>query len=314
MGVDVFFMVSGFIMYYLTAQRFGSIAYAGEFLKRRFIRVVPLYWICTALMLLAIGVAAGKIHHTDATLPRILASLLFFPTARADGLVMPVLAIGWTVNYEVFFYLLYALALTQAKRLGLGLLIAVFVVLAAVGYWLRPAAPALSFWTSPIILEFLLGMALAHLRLDRGLRVGRTGQILGFGLALGVLVAANLILKMGPPPPGGLPAVRWLWGAIPALFLAAPMIFGPEFQGRVGRILARGGDASYALYLSHPFTLNLLAALWTRLHLPAFGWLYVAVGAAACIAVAWGVHRWVETPLLDLLRRRFEPSRPVLPA
>jgi peptidoglycan/LPS O-acetylase OafA/YrhL len=317
-GVDVFFVVSGFIMYRLTADRFGRGAYALEFLKRRFIRIVPLYWIFTSLMLAAIEFAPGRVRHADAGLSRVLFSYLFLPTSRADGLVMPVLAIGWTLNLEVLFYLAYGAALTAPKRIGLGLLAAGFLLMAAFGGRAAAILPPLGFWSQPIILEFPLGLFLAHLWGDRGLRIGRGAQAALVVVAFALMAVLDRLATpvLGPLPAGFQPPdwSRWMWGGLPAFLLCAALMLGPAIGGVPGKALAQGGDASYALYLSHPFVLNLVALLWVRLAAPASGWAYLAAGMTACIAAALAVHALVERPILSVLRRRFEPARAAVPA
>ncbi len=99
-GVDVFFIVSGFIMYYLTSAHFGSKGYAGEFLKRRILRVVPLYWLFTVLMLLSMWQFNAMVHHTDAPLSTVVGSLLFYPVTRMDGRIKPILLLGWTLSMK----------------------------------------------------------------------------------------------------------------------------------------------------------------------------------------------------------------------
>jgi len=317
LGVDIFFIISGFIMYHLTAEKFGTLAYAGEFLKRRLIRVVPLYWIFTSLMILAVVLAPGEVRHGDTTLTRDVASYLFLPALRADGLAVPVLALGWTLNYEMFFYLSYTLALLASRRVGLGALFAVFILIAGFGRLIPEGWTGLRFWVSPfpggvglpesargMVIEFLFGICLAWVFRTRQIRLGPWGLV-GGGVAWLILVAVGSHFQ-------GLD--RWLWGGIPCLILAGAMVLGPDVGGLVGRAMAKGGDASYALYLSHPFILNLLAVVWIKAHLPSNGWAYIATGMVLCITVAWFTHLWLEVPILGYLRRRFEPRRATLAA
>jgi peptidoglycan/LPS O-acetylase OafA/YrhL len=293
-GVDVFFIVSGFIMYYLTSAHFGSKGYAGEFLKRRILRVVPLYWLFTALMLLSIWQFNAMVHHTDAPLSTVVGSLLFYPVTRMDGRIKPILLLGWTLEYEMFFYACFTLALLYKKQVALGGLFAAFIILAVLHRFIPVGATALRFWSDPIILEFLLGIVLA----DLYLRQVRLSWIWQCGL---IATAFALMSLLGHSP--YLPA--WIWGGLPAFVLVSALALGPEWSVRS---LALGGDASYSFYLSHPFALNALALLWSRASLPPVGWLYIATGLVFCLLVALGVYRFVEMPLLALLRRRFEPQ------
>ena len=294
-GVDVFFIVSGFIMYYLTANNFGRPGYWKEFLKRRIIRVVPLYWLFTILMLGSIWKMHGYVHHADAPPSRIVSSFLFYPMARADGSIQPILATGWTLQYEMFFYGCFTVALLFRKQSGIGALILAFIVLSLTGRFIPQYLTALRFWTNPIIIEFPLGILLAHLYL-LNIRVGRVVQ--------GLCVVSAVLLMSGMAHMTFLD--RWIWGGLPAFVLAFGIICGPEWNVRP---LTLGGDASYSLYLSHPFTLNILALLWPKLHLPPSAGSYILAGIAVCVPVSIGVYRFIETPILGVLRRRFEPQR-----
>ena len=293
-GVDVFFIVSGFIMYYLTSENFGSRSYAAEFLKRRIVRVVPLYWLFTALMLVALWQFHGLLRHTDAPLSTVIASFLFFPVTRADGQIQPILILGWTLEYEMFFYGCFAVALLNRKSVGLSALVVAFVAFVTVGRFIPDLVTPLRFCSSPIIVEFLLGILLAHLYLRR-VRVGffAQGALLAIAFVLMAIMGHFQYLD------------RWIWGGLPAFVLVFGLTLGPQWKVQA---LAIGGDASYSFYLSHPFTLNAVAMLWTKTHLPLNGWVYVGVGMIVCLAVALGVYRFVELPMLGVLRRRFEPT------
>lgn len=109
-GVDVFFVISGFIMATITAGKFGRAKFAVEFLCRRAVRIVPLYWLCT------LAVAAVLALHPNALSSEfenksLIDSLLMIP--QAGG---PLLAVGWTLSYEIFFYAMAAIGLAIGTR------------------------------------------------------------------------------------------------------------------------------------------------------------------------------------------------------
>lgn len=295
-GVDVFFVVSGFIMYFLTHGRFGVPGQAAEFVKRRFMRVAPLYWLFTSLMIASIALAGGAVAHSDLSPARIVSSYLFVPWPRAGGDVYPVLGLGWTLNYEVEFYLAYAAALLLPARIGLPLLLGAFGLAAAFGRFLPADQLALRFWTDPIILEFLFGIGLAWTYL-RGVKLALAWRTL--------LVASGLILSAAFTARGLVDHVdRSLWGGLPAILIAMGVCLGR--QAPVNGLLMRGlivcGNASYALYLSHMFSLRLLTTLWRRLGLdqPVA---YVVVGFVLSTGVSVAVYLLMEKPTLAWLRR-----------
>ena len=109
-GVSIFFVISGFIMCFITRQS------AEDFLPKRIIRIVPMYWLCT-IAFVVINHRLFKLFKpstwtTDTTLAiDIPQSLLFLPSEKA-----PLLGVGWTLNFEIYFYLVFAVALWINRR------------------------------------------------------------------------------------------------------------------------------------------------------------------------------------------------------
>jgi exopolysaccharide production protein ExoZ len=299
-GVDVFFVISGFIMVYSSAREPGR--GPGRFLLDRATRIVPLYWLLTALVV-AIGLAMPQVLHSGRIEAwHTIASFLFIPVLHpVSHYFEPVLIPGWTLNYEMFFYLLFAAGLSVAGGrivrlcLSVGAVI-VLLVLAGKGFsWSGIAA----FYTAGIMLEFVFGMALAWLFLE-----GRALPPLAALLAILVGVLALIAVAAGV---GTLP--RELEFGLPALMIVAGALGLPLAGGqRVLRPLKWVGDASYSLYLSHPLAISALAMIWRRLGggfaLPAAAMLFVMAAALGCLAVAAVVYRLVERPLIAFFRRR----------
>ena len=292
-GVDVFFVISGVIMTILTDGRFGQRGAAKEFLTRRIIRIVPIYWLFTVLMIAAILLLPTHVRNSQADAPSIIGSLLFVPMARGDGQIVPILAQGWTLNYEAFFYATFAVALIH--RRGLILLVAGLTSLAMLHALISPALVPANFWSDPIIVEFIAGIGLAKLWLG-GVRL-RPAATAALALTSLFLFAAAGSIGLGDYG-------RMVARGISATLLCAAFLFAaePAAPGPLRRALVAGGDASYALYLSHTFAIN-AALLAIGAALP--GW--AAMGSAIIIAVAVSllVHCVVERPILRTLHRRF---------
>jgi len=162
-------------MYYLSYDKFGRNGFSAEFMRRRLVRVVPLYWLFTSLMLLALWLFPAQVRHAEASPLSVLASYLFFPTQRSDGLVRPILGLGWTLEYELFFYGCFAVALLYPKRAALTGFATLFLLLVTLGAIFPHAPTAMVFWSRPVILEFLAGVVIAHVYLA-GVRIGRIAQ------------------------------------------------------------------------------------------------------------------------------------------
>lgn len=117
-GVDVFFVISGFIIVLSSRKLFGAKGGFRLFVTRRLIRVLPLYWFMTTLFLAVAFILPQVLNSATPGWREILSSYLFYPMQRSDGLTVPVYSIGWTLNYEMFFYTLFAFVVMLPQRLG----------------------------------------------------------------------------------------------------------------------------------------------------------------------------------------------------
>ncbi len=314
-GVDLFFVISGCVIVLASGRLFRMPGGRIRFLAHRVARVVPLYWL-VSLLYLALAVARPDLLGEAAALlyapAALLAGFLFWPAARPDGIVQPLYGLGWTLNYEAFFYALFAAGLGLGRRGAVAWLVAVLALLVAAGAVLPDLPLPLRFWANPIVLEFAAGAGLA-LAYREGIRPAppvRAGlAVLG---ALGLILAARLLAGLGEADG----FVRPLLVGVPAALLVAAAL-GPERDaGQVARLpspmraLVHLGDASYALYLVHPFALRLAREVLLRLGVaPAlhpFGAMLLML--AASVAAAILVHRLIERPLTRRLRSRLDPG------
>lgn len=293
-GVDLFFVISGFILWTIARERPVSPL---EFLKRRWLRVAPLYWTLT-LAVAAIAAAwpfvFGQFKPTSS---HVLLSLAFVQHMNPDGIPFPLIPVGWSLNYEAIFYLIFAASLLAPSRRRLPVLLVLLIAVPAFGYFVYPAA--FYMWANLFYLQFAAGVLLAEARM-RGALPGRLN-----GAAMVAMGAATLALTY----PFNVEDSSWraiYWGA--PMFLVVAGLVAVEHGGGLRRIgwLKLLGDASYSIYLAH-----FLAILLVDHPLHNGRWSFVlpaiAAGLAAGLACYWGLER----PLLSILRRRppgFLPS------
>lgn len=308
-GVDLFFVLSGFLSIWTTRRLSPGPAAAAPFLARRLTRIYPAYWFY-CLLLLAGGTAAGL--SPDLSAAHIAAALLLVPSAGP-----PLLLVSWTLVFEVYFYLAYAVMLALGvpqERRGLWLLGwgAAVVLLRTV---LHPAradvvADAL---LSPLVFEFLAGCA-AALLCARPLAKRRAGLA---GLAgLGLLVVCLLWCET-------LYAAPWLrvagFGSAGALLLVGCVGYDALLRRQLPGWMVAIGDASYSLYLSHLFTLGIAGRVGQRVAAslpglaatPALHAAMLGGSVLAALLVAWLSYRWIELPLQRLSRALTAPRLPV---
>ncbi len=297
-GVDIFFVISGFVMVYASARLFGRPGAVGLFARRRLARVVPLYWMATTLVLAVALLMPGTLSEAPGGIGSMLASYLFIPWRRPDGFIQPLFRLGWTLNYEMLFYAAFASFIGLRRNRAVACVFAVMLALAVAGQALRPSNPQALFWTDPIVLEFAAGMLVAQLLLA-GVRLAAPVRLLLAACGVGMLFVEGR--ADGP--------WRFLAYGLPATLFVAACVLARPASGRVSARLRLGillGDASYAIYLVHPFPMRAFAVLWQKLHWTGMAGIlsYVAFTVLFACVIAVVVHFWVEMPATLWARRR----------
>lgn len=246
-GVDVFFLISGFIMVHVSQPYRSGQRPPSDFLIRRLIRIYPMYALVTLGMILFTAVHFYR-HPENGVFPesavRILAAFSFVPTFNGQGMVYPVLGQGWTLFYEMFFYVCFTAVLTFSKRHLLAPLIAIFgVVLLAARVFGAKDSALTAFLSNTIIIEFLFGCTIGFL-LQRNAIGPRYGLPL---LALSVALFAASV-PFGPPED-----YRFLVWGVPASLLLLSFVKLELAKVKWSRLSLLIGDASYSIYLVHVF-------------------------------------------------------------
>ncbi len=293
LGVDLFFVISGFVIYWVTRRETS----VGRYLLRRIIRIAPLYWILTLLMAATVLLAPQLFQQTVFELSHFLQSLAFVPAFNPSrpNEIRPLLIPGWTLNYEMFFYISYGLVFFLCARLPsrLALFSALLVALVIAGAVFAPTNPIAVTYTSPMLLEFLAGIWI-------GVWINRGTKAPGKGGALLLLLAGWLCLLFEP--------LLFGWGA---LFGAAMVVLGAVSLERVWPIRNRTieflGDASYSIYLTHVLTLGALRLAWVRVPgingMPFEPVAFMVVGIVLSACAGSLVYLAVERPVLRFLNK-----------
>ena len=295
-GVDFFFVLSGFIIYYVHAGDWGRPDRLGHYLQRRFVRIYPFFWCVLGVSLVLLAMSshlafpgAGKIIKT------------FFLLPQFDD---PLVGVAWTLELEALFYLIFATAILNV-RAGWALFaswLAFILVCNVTGYesshWVLLNKLGASY-----DIEFFLGIAAAAI-IRRTSYVPMSGVLLPVGIVLfftsGTL--ENIGLLDGYATIG-----RYVYG-IPAFLI----LLGLADRERSGKLqlhplLVTLGSASYSIYLTHLLSIGVVYKL-----LSVFGLLKIFPAAVTylllcvcSIAIAVLISRWVEYPLMRQVRRIF---------
>jgi exopolysaccharide production protein ExoZ len=299
-GVDLFFIISGFIMCHVTAGRRTT---AREFLFARFMRIVPLYWTLT-LVALAAYIAHPALVNSSGGVTDVFGSFVLFPSG-AKFLIQT----GWTLSYEFWFYIVFAASLRFALRGRLFFVSAVMLGLVVLGRVARPADFTARFLTDPLLLEFVMGIG-AYLYL-RSTVCRPLCNLLLLTVGLFALVGlsvfdlhVNRVLTYGMPFMLIFCAIAGSESAIRSISRSA-----------VVRACCALGDASYSLYLSHPFALAAAAFAVRHFGIQRHAAVSVALLCLVALLVGYACYSVVEVNLnryakatLGRLRRVAQPA------
>jgi exopolysaccharide production protein ExoZ len=290
-GVDIFFVVSGFIMYHTT---FEMGIRPGTFFVKRLIRIFPLYFTLSTAMLAMVVLSPSSFHKESADVFAYCESVFFVPhwNPRSHDLE-PIIGQGWTLNYEMFFYLLFAASLFVRHRLSGIAVLPMIGGLVTFGRLYPVEDPAFITYTSPLMLEFCLGIVVAASFMIPAKLSLRWPVVL-----MVLLGAGTAYLYAFQAHSYGSEAVRPLFVGLPCALLVAALV-AIERCGRLPNFafLALVGDASYSLYLVHGFVLGFGRRLWQ--HFIAIDsvlshTLFITVMLAASVATAIPLYRHLE--------------------
>jgi peptidoglycan/LPS O-acetylase OafA/YrhL len=299
-GVWMFFCISGFIMVYTTNPKGKKLITSTDFMWRRFARIAPLYWLMSSIYLCKL-----IFTHEAPSPSRIISSFAFFPTLDSEGRIQPFYGLGWTLNYEFFFYVILASCLTFGPRRGSWLAISVLLVLTAYGTTLSSINSgsnyidiAAKFWTKPIILFFVVGMLIAKVRLS--LEKNAKSSIIVAPWAILLILTPSLLLLCASW--AGNPN-RFLEsrGVIACLSVFLAILIEDKNDTFLHRLFLRLGEASFSIYLTHSFLVGPIGRIWAH-HFSSEWWPFAALilliltsamGITVYLLIEKPVTKWV---------------------
>ncbi len=301
---DLFFVISGFIMSYVT---FGMKFEPKRWLISRFIRIYPVYIFFTAIActvwLIAPSMTMGSGEHTWGT---VLKSFLIFPQDR-----LPLIFVGWTVEHEIVFYALVFLVASFGGGLrGLLWVTGILSFLGAARWLVKDDIAWINFWDyhflSLYMIEFFMGVLCFRYR--------ESLQKLGFHTplmaAIVLFIAGGLFATSAPINQETLPRVL-LFGSSFCMLMQAALNWEVARRAKVGDayppkkrpLLVQIGDASYSVYLLHPFVLSAGGKILAIMGLSGIAAL-VGVVTFGCATIICGLifYTLIEKPFLQSMK------------
>ncbi|WP_082497848.1 acyltransferase [Pseudorhodoferax sp. Leaf267] len=303
-GVDIFFIISGFIMVHATRNFDPALnrrLQALDFFARRAIRIIPLYWLALLIQnrhTLRRGTTDPSVAYDFAFIPRFSES---YP-----GEIYPSLIVGWTLNFEIFFYILFGASIIFGSRKYLVLVCTILLLVTVGQIWKLDSAPW-RIWTGSMLGEFALGVGV-YIVFAQKKWVPHTN------ISAALLVVGFILLAL---PNGPVPRLI-ADGTISALIVWSGLHVGRALKPQ--KILTILGDASYSIYLTHVFVLPYCYKIFNRLNLseptPTNIVFVLAACVIACSIVGVIIYYVVEKPLLKkmtaLWRHIGQPSQSAL--
>lgn len=294
--IDLFFVMSGFLMVHMSRKLYGSTKGAKIFAAKRLARIPPIYWLYTIVIAILFLLGTGASHGADhVSVERLVASLFFWPVSGG-----PIIPLGWTLNYEVFFYVLFGLTVFLSFPRGPFVLVGLFAALVALGQAVDFEAYAPRFWCDPILLDFVWGILLAI--------IYHKGVTLPDPVRIALTVAAVVpILLVDTPFEYGDFSRPFTFGLSAALLTAAATLRRSEpTPGLTGRVLAEIGAYAYTLYLSHIIVLKAVELIYKKSGLADIGgpFPYIIVSTLIAVVAGYVAYLLIEKPLTIYLRKK----------
>ncbi|BCH27360.1 acyltransferase [Mesorhizobium sp. L-8-10] len=302
-GVDLFFVISGFIMVWVTKD--GAVAPL-TFIKRRFFRVWPLYVLVTLVAAL-LSFLAPRYYSGSTDLIYIIKSAFFIPAFRpSDGNLFPIMVPGWSLNLEVVFYVIFGLSFFLRSPY--------FVACAAVSalYLISSqfdsVGPLMAAYggRNAIILEFVVGV-LVGIAYIKGARIPQITAYVLMAFGFYLLIARNQEGLIG----AGIPA---------AFIVFAAINIDLDLGERTNRVVDLLGRVSFALYLIHNFVIQGSTRVLLDYGIGAGelnGWVYFVLVALLSLGASLTIYRYIEAPMTKFLtsplRRAWQPSEKPVP-
>lgn len=297
-GVDLFFVISGFVMVYVTWSSQRSRGDSLKFLFSRFTRIYPIYWLIALSVFLAWLIKPDLISF-ESQRTSLLRSFFLWPDST-----LPMLKVAWTLIHELYFYLIFALILLLPKRhLLTGLFVWIGLVIVGNQLGLSKISPEMALIFHPLGIEFFMG-AIAGWVFKAF--CGAAGKL---SLIAGIVLAVVSIYLLATDFPDSFYPGHWarvLYFGLPGVLIVYGMAASEKSGWKLPQWSSTFGDWSYSLYLSHILTLSILGYFWRPFasegpidNLIAI-FIFV-IGSIIVSALLWYVF---ERPLLNFFRRR----------
>lgn len=302
-GVDLFFVISGFVMIAVTRGKFQNLKQATRFIYHRASRIYPTYWFYSLLVLGVFLFKPTLVNSSQGNEVNILASFLLLPSEK-----LPLVMVGWTLIHEMYFYLIYFIfLLLVAEKHLIKALVSWGVVIVAVNIYFELSSPIEKLIFHPLTIEFVMGCFLG-IYFFRATTINKSRNSLLFLAAFSVFIASVYGHNLYQSYTGHTEPQNWwrvLIFGLPAITIVFCFLIAERNGFTIHSSIASIGDASYSIYLSHILTLSAAGRVWSEVSLDSVLDNLVILPALMILAIAVGMFsfRYIEKPLLFYCRK-----------
>ena len=306
-GVDIFFVISGFIISYMSSNIFGINA-SLDFIKKRFIRINPSYYLVSMLALFFRYLSKP---NTIFPLDEVVKTITIIPIFET-GIIFknPILATGWTLAFEWLFYLFYSILIAISIKNKNLILVILLVLLILIFQNVNLTNIQLIFISNPIILEFCLGVLIAeyYKKFDLGVRMA----LLSFGFGI---LSYTILIFMGYINTSDANDTlssknsfeRFLLWGLPSSMIVLGVIFLEKYKVFVfdNKVMLLIGNASYSIYLIHLLCFSFFKVItqrYIKLNTTTYGDIYAILTLVCAILCGIGYYIFIEKRMLQFLK------------
>lgn len=304
-GLDLFFVISGLIMAIVARSYSRKPSGWFNFFLKRVVRIIPLYWLYSTVVYFERHIIKHAVEPGE-----IVKTLLFFPVLAAKNAIYPIIGQGWSLTYEMYFYILIVIFLLLKSKHIFITLLSTMVIFAIAGYVINPADTTLKFLVTPILIEFALGVAVGigyhyittHTKIN--LKAIKTGGIIATLTGILLMLASLFYNAQYISNPAYVITDNTIalsrsliWGIPCAVFVLGVLFMEYGFRLNMPKLLVKIGDASFTGYLVHILVIITIGKVYTKLGM-ANGDIFIVAATVASTLVSLPLYTYIEKPLL----------------
>lgn len=292
-GVQIFFVISGFVMALSSGALSGNLVNWNTFIAKRIARIAPIYWLMNLLKLATLIVVPGALlAKPDAS--NILLSLIFIPSRNENGIIETFYGVGWTLNFEMFFYLIVAACLFFKTSVILYSTLALGIFL-SLSFIRQDDWPAFTYILHPYLANFIWGLLIAKVTVTIDINKPFAGTIL--------VIASSYFIFINPIQP-----TMSLLGIQYGTLVLGLVMIESKAKGRIPNAVLFGGDASYSLYLTHAMIGPIAAIATTKLGIHSIAGSLIFISITMLLTAA-GFYVYIERRIGRSIAQRLSAHR-----